>query len=99
MAYKQCTQCKEYHFDHEKCKPLFTVYHEDYLGEDGKAFRGIDAEGAALAYAEYYNSRADYCLMNEEVEVEVDDNGQRVKFVVSAQPDIYYTAKQIAIPA
>lgn len=95
MAFTKCETCSDWHFDYDKCKPVFTVYHDEYLGEEGKPFRGIDAEDAALAYAAYYNSDGDYSLMNEEIEVEVDDNGQRVKFIVGAEPDIHYSAKQI----
>ena len=31
MGYTRCANCKEYHWEHEKCKPIFYVQIEDYL--------------------------------------------------------------------
>ncbi|MFM9952378.1 MAG: hypothetical protein ACKV1O_30895 [Saprospiraceae bacterium] len=95
-SFNRCPKCDNYHWDNEKCNPEYTVYHDDYLGKDGKKMRAIDPVDAALRYASYYNERSDYCLMNEEIEIEVQDHdGQRIKYKIGAEASIDYHANRV----
>lgn len=92
--FERCGTCKEYHWTDQNCLPEWKVFHEDNLGDEYKLMRAGNAEDAALAYASYYNTTSDYCLMNDEIEIFVYENGEKVKFVVGAEPDINYTASR-----
>lgn len=95
--FTQCSECNQWHFSNENCKPAFKVYDKENRGDDDpKTVRAIDHEDAAIEYAAYYNSRHDYCLMGEEMEVEVEDSeGVRLKFMVGAEPNIQYNCREI----
>lgn len=90
--FEKCGTCKEYHWVPGVCLPEWKVFHEDNLGDDYKLMRAGNAEDAALAYASHYNTTSDYALMNEEMEIFVEEDGERVKYIVGAEPDIHYTA-------
>jgi hypothetical protein len=90
--FNKCDTCKEWHWTNEPCLPEFKVFHEDHLGDDHKAVRAIDGEEAALAYAAYYNTSCGYCLMNEEIEIFVEEDGEKVKYLIGADPGISYSA-------
>lgn len=90
--FEKCANCKEWHWTSEPCLPEWKVFHEDHMGDDYKIVRAIDGEEAALAYAAYYNTSSDYALMNEEIEIFVEEDGEKVKYLVCAEPDISYSA-------
>jgi hypothetical protein len=99
MAYTKCEICKDYHFDYQKCLPVFFITHEDYLGEDEKQMRGRDHEDAAERYAKYYNEESgEYSMMNgdNEIKVQVRAPHEQSKrtFVVTAEPSIDYSTKE-----
>lgn len=90
-----CEKCDEVHFVGVSCKPMFRVFHEDCLDEDGKLIAGYDAEDAAMNYGAQYNSNGDHTLMDESIIVTVEDSGVLVRFEVSAQPSIEYFVKRL----
>ena len=92
--FKKCDTCNEYHWVDERCKPMYFVYHEDYLGEDYKIVRADSYEEAAEKYAIYYNSD-DYPLMNDSVEIEVEKSGVKKRFRISAEPSIHYSTEEL----
>ena len=92
IKYVKCGVCKELHWTNQHCLPEWKVFHEDHLGDDFKLIRAGNAEDAALAYAAHYNTSSDYCLMNETMEIFVEENGEQIKFIIGAEPDIHYTA-------
>ncbi len=102
--YKKCDVCGAYGWTSgpgkHKCKPFYKFKHEDH-GDDWEDIRGLDHEDAALNFAEKHNSDGDYCLMNDETEVEIKgiDVGIGheviIKFCVGAEPDINYSASEI----
>lgn len=95
MGYNKCKVCHDWHWDEQPCSPIFKVFDDDYMGEKSKSFHASDHEAAAIKYAKYYNEGCDYTLMNEEREVTVeDDKGKRKIFVISAEPDIHYSASE-----
>ena len=86
----KCTKCNEYRFGNVikcNCQP-FTIIDED--GEEHEIY-GISEEDAALKYAEESNVEGEYYLMNESVTIEVNSK----KFVISAEPDIHYSAREV----
>ena len=91
--FKRCDICNDYHWDDENCKPIYEVYHEDYLGDESKTIRAMSHEDAAQTYARYYNE--DYSLMNENIEVKVEKDGVTKFFCVGAEPDIHYSSEEI----
>ena len=94
MSYDKCPICKELDFlDRHKCKPIYFFTHE-YWGER-QEIRATSFEDAALAFARLYNGNGDYNLMNSEEEVVISDGKTEKKFIVSAEPDIAYNAKEI----
>lgn len=94
--YTKCLECNNFHFTDQKCKPEFRVFHDDFLGENGKFMRGWDTEEAALAYAEYYNGQMDQALMDDPIIIEVvNEYGEREKFKISAEVTIDYSATQL----
>ena len=92
MKMWKCDKCGEYRFDSVpkcNCKP-FTIIDED--GEKYNEIYAIDEEDAALKYAEKSNTNGDYYLMDtDSVIITVNDK----KFEISAEPDIYYSAKEV----
>lgn len=98
MAFIKCKTCERYHYDDKSCGDKFMVFHEDYLGDEGKKIYALDAEEAAERYGEYYNSNGDYSLMNKEITVDViDESGERKRFKVGAEPSIHYSTEEIEI--
>lgn len=95
MGYNKCKVCHDWHWDDQPCSPIFKVYDEDYMGGRGKEFYAYDHEAAAIKYAKYYNEDGDYALMNDEREVTVEDaKGKKKKFIITAEPDIHYSASE-----
>lgn len=94
--FKKCSECGEYHFVNQDCEPAWKVFYEPWLGDDFKIVRALDEEDAAIRFGAYYNERADYALMNETIEVFVENgDGEKVKYKVSAEPSINYSASTI----
>lgn len=97
-TFGRCNECKNFHRDNEKCKDIFLIYHEDYLGDKGKQIRGNSHYDAATEYADYYNTRNDYSLLDDDegIIVEVEDmEGVRQKYRLIAERDIHYSADEI----
>lgn len=97
-TFGKCQECKQWHRDTEKCKDIFLIYHEDYLGDEPKEMRGNNHYDAATEYAEYYNTHYDYALMGDDegIIVEVEDkDGVRQKFRLTAEQSINYDAQEI----
>ena len=93
--YTKCTECRTYHFSNEKCPQEYTVFHDDYLDEEGRKIRGYGFEDAAEEYAKYYN-RDDRGLLYNDIDIEVEDkDGLRKRFTLSAEPTIDYCIKEI----
>jgi hypothetical protein len=98
-TYKKCNLCHDYHYDNLKCKPIFLISHEEYLGDQEKEVRGSDHEEAAERYADYYNSNGgEYPMMHGESEITIQvralhEQTKKV-FIVSAEPSIKYYAKE-----
>jgi hypothetical protein len=90
-----CETCGEFFYNHHKCPPVFKVFHEDYMGDDFKAFRARSAEGAAEQYAENYDC-GDYDLLDgAEIEVIVEDaEGKRITFICTGRTDPVYSATE-----
>lgn len=95
MGYKKCEICKEYHYDTERCEPIYWVYYQPYMGDKPKEIRADSHDNAALKFAQYYNIRCEYCLMNKEIEVKVEKDGVVKYFKVGAEPDVYYSSSEI----
>ena len=99
MSMDTCSICGEftYSWRKHKCKPIYQFKHED-SGDEWNDIRAIDHEDAALEFAKKYNED-DYCLMNDETEVEIkglddDENEVVLKFCVGAELDIHYSVKE-----
>ncbi len=93
--FEKCHICREYHWVGESCEPEYLVYHEEYLGDESKSVRAYDHEDAAVKYGKYYNEDGEYSLMNDEIEVKVEKDGEVKWFKVSAEPDIHYSSHEI----
>ena len=94
--FNKCNKCGEYHWSHEDCKPEYLVYYEPFMGDEPKKVRSNNHENAALSFAQYYNDRSDYSLMNETINVKVEYQGIIKHFNVGAEPDIHYTSSEIS---
>lgn len=99
MKFTKCPECKEYHFDNQKCKPVFLITHDDYLGDAEKSVRGYDHEDAAEAYARYYNEESgEYSMMHgdNELKIQVRAPHETTKrtFIVTAEASIDYSTKE-----
>ncbi len=94
--FNKCKKCGEYHWSHENCRPEYSVYYEPYMGDEAKKVRASSHENAALAFAQYYNDRSDYALMNETINVKVEFEGIIKFFSIGAEPDIHYTYSEIS---
>jgi len=95
-SYKKCNVCGEYHWTNERCPSEFTVYHDDYLEEEGKRVRADSFEDAAEKYAVYYN-QDDYPLLDgEEIEIEVESpEGEKRRFKCGAETTVYYSINEL----
>lgn len=93
--YKKCDKCGDYHWSDEDCLPEYFVNYDEW-NEEWSKFNAHSHEDAACKFAEYYNERCDYCLMNETIEVLVkNNNGDIEKYKVGATPSIDYSAMQL----
>lgn len=93
--YNFCKTCEGFHYTNEQCPPVHYVFHPDYLGEEGKSVRGFNHYDAALRYAEYYNTNADYALIGESIEITVVRNDIKKVYKISAEASIDYSADEI----
>lgn len=93
--FNKCEKCKEYHWSNEACLPEYSVYYEDWTGDEPKIMHASSHEQAALAFALYYNTRADYALMNETIEIKVVKDGIVKFFCIGAEPDVHYSSTEI----
>ena len=86
----RCDRCQELRYDAvNKCNSKeFTVIHD---GDESK-YWAMDAEGAALKFAQEYNEGGDYSLMDKTIEVIVRTEDGVEAFDVSAEADINYSA-------
>ena len=95
---KICEICHEYYFEYEgskphKCLPVMYFKHEDW-GDRWIEIRALDYEHAAMKFAEIYDSDDHYLVDGDETEVEISDGTVEKTFVVSAEVDINYYAKE-----
>lgn len=92
---KYCNECQKYHWNNEKCYPKYKVYHEE---DEPQLVGAFNHEDASLKSAEDYNTNNDYCLMNENIEVKVEKDGEVKYFNVGAEPSVDYTSTEIEKP-
>ena len=92
--FTRCEKCKDWHWSEVECQQEYLVYHDDYMGDEPKRIRASDHDDAATQYAKYYNE-IDYGLMNDSINVKVEKDGVVKWFSVGAEPDIYYSSKEI----
>lgn len=93
--FKKCEQCHEFHWTDRACDPEYFVYFEEYMGDEPKIIHATSHEDAALKFAQYYNTRNDYSLMNKSIEVKVEQDGVIKFFNVGAEPDVHYSSSEI----
>ena len=93
--YKKCDKCHEWHWTESMCDPKYSVYFEEYLGDEPKLIRAPSHEDAALKFAQYYNTSNDYCLLNDTIDIKVEKDGIVKYFKVGAEQDIRYTSSEI----
>ena len=93
--FERCYICREWHWVGEPCLPEYLVYHEEYSGDEPYEIRACSHEDAAEKYGKRYNEDGDYSLMNDEIEVRVEKDGEIRWFTVGAEPDIYYSVNEI----
>lgn len=94
MNYIKCELCGTRHFDYEKCPQLFTIFEDDYLGEEGKQFRGYSFDNAVEEYGRYRNDEGQ--LLDDPITVEIEDrNGIRKKYTVYAEIDVRYIVDEV----
>ena len=93
--FKKCDKCKEWHSTEFGCRPEYLVYFEEYMGDEPKIIRASNHEDAALGFAQYYNTKNDYCLMNKTISVKVEKDGVVKFFKVGAEPDVHYSSSEI----
>lgn len=90
--YISCKVCDHFHWTDKKCPPIFTIEYED----GDRKVHGNDFEEAAEKFAENYNERHDYCLMNQQIEIKVTNSkGIEKKFIIGAEQSIEYWSKEI----
>ena len=77
-----------------KCLPKFEINYPESMDDEWQEYYGFNHESAAREYAKAYNEDGEYCLMNEEIVVNVRKFGEDkiVKVAISAEPDIYYSS-------
>ena len=94
-----CNKCKEYDYtDSHKCHPIWEVQEEGEPKDDWVEVYAFDEEDAAGKYGEAYDTEGDYLLsQGGKVTVIVRAPGSEdVKvFVVSAEPDVNYSATEV----
>jgi len=95
IKYNKCKTCKELHWNNQDCAPLYLVYFEEYLGDEAKEIRAHSFQEAAEKFGEYYNSVSDYELINHSIEVTVEFENETRYYNISAEPDVYYTSREI----
>ena len=83
-----CKRCGEYQIYADCGCSEFSLITEE--GEECTIF-AIDEQAAALKYAQRSNENGDYYLMNDSVEIYVSGK----KFMIGAEPDIHYSAREI----
>jgi hypothetical protein len=93
--YTKCENCNDYHWDNEKCDPVYLVNYPDYMGDEKMEIRASSFEDAAQNYAEHYNVNNEYDLMDKEIEISIERDGIIKHFSVSAQPDVNYSYSEI----
>lgn len=90
--YISCKVCGDLHWSDNGCPPIFTI---EYEYGDHKVY-AYDFEGAAEKFAEWYNPRCDYWLMDNEMEIKViDSNGVEKNFIIGAEQSVEYWSKEI----
>jgi len=96
MSYDRCETCGEFGWlDTHKCPPIFYFKHEDWDLEP-REVRAHSFSDAAEKFARIYNEDdGDYVLMDEDTEVIISDGNIEKKYIVSAEPDIYYSSREV----
>lgn len=93
--YEKCGKCGLFHRSDEKCGNGYTVYHDQYLSENGLKMHGYGFKDVAERYAKYYNEK-NFDLFDETIEVEIEDqNGWRRKFELYAEQNIEYFVNEV----
>ncbi len=97
MKYIKCDECAQWHWDTEKCEPVYEVYHWDRNGDEPFHIHGNSFSDAAENYAKDYNeSDGEYDMMRgDDIVVKVVKDGEEKKFSVTAEPTIYYSVSEI----
>lgn len=91
----KCATCLDYHFDNDKCKPKWEVYHESYLDDGPREVRAASFIEAADKYANWYNLDSDYDLMNDHQTINIKSpDGEIKKMKISAEPSIHYNSEE-----
>jgi hypothetical protein len=96
MTYAKCSICGVYHFERDRCADSYTVFHPDYLGEEGKVMGAYSFEDCAKHYAEYYD-RDEHTLVSsgDSILVKiVNAEGESKIFELSAEPSINYNYRE-----
>lgn len=94
MSYTKCQKCKSWHWEEERCPPLFRVYHEEYNGDEPIEIRATDFDDAAIEYAEHYNTK-DYGLMGSTATIKIEKYGVFKFYEIGAEQSIDYSEKEI----
>lgn len=86
MNFTRCKICGEFHWDDEKCPPVYNCI----CAEDGYTveIRASSFDGAAEKLAISINSSYEY--MNEDIEIEVEKDGEKKVFIVTPEQSIFY---------
>lgn len=95
MKYKLCKICGELGWEGEhKCNPIYTVYDEDYAGDEGIEVHAYNFENAAEKYAIDRND--DHYLMDNAITIRiVSPDGVEKEAEIWAEPSIEYHCKII----
>lgn len=92
--FERCKECGDFDWlSKHKCHPIFYLTHE-YWGER-KEIHAQDFYDAAMRFAKKYNENGDYALMDSTEKVVISDGVTEKTFIVSAEPDIHYSAKLV----
>jgi hypothetical protein len=93
----KCKICKEYHWSHQKCNPIFYCQIPDYHNAEWDTIRAEDHTEAAEKYCEIFDSEnGGYDIIGneglEEIRVK-DEKGIIKKFKIVAYPMSVYEAR------
>lgn len=86
MSFSKCKICGEFHWDNKPCAPIYncTCVKDDYE----KPIRAYSFESAAEKMAIKINDSYEY--MNEDIEIDVEKDGEVKTFIVTPEPSVFY---------